>query len=152
MPRLRRRRALAYGSWPQPPAGAPPVAVTDASLALSRLIYAEPGVPPVRADREHTLALPDGRRLGAAEFGPQERVPIVYLHGFLGSRLEPGVAGPPTVNTIGFDRPGYGRSDLQPEPSLAAFGRDGRGGVDGVRLQRLGLGGPSERAPYALAA
>src|SRR3954454_19909125 len=98
MPRLRRRRALPYGSCPQPPAGALPVAVTDASLALSRLIYAEPGVPPSRADREHTLALPAGRRLGGAELGPRERVPIVYLHGFLCSRLEPGVAGPLTVN------------------------------------------------------
>ena len=126
--------------------------MTDASLALSRLIYAEPGVPPVRADREHTLALPDGRRLGAAEFGPRERVPIVYLHGFLGSRLEPSVGGPLTVNTIGVDRPGYGRSDLQPAPSLAAFGRDVRAGLDALGIERCVVVGASTGAPYALAA
>ena len=123
-----------------------------ASLALSRLIYAEPGVPPVRADREHTLVLPDGRRLGAAEFGPRARVPIVYLHGFLGSRLEPGIGKAIRVNTIGVDRPGYGRSDLQPQPSLAAFGRDVRAELDALGVERCVVVGASTGAPYALAA
>src|SRR5919202_762895 len=83
--------------------------------------------------------------------GARAPVPVVYLHGFLGSRLEPGVADGLTVNAIGLDRPGYGRSDLQPEPSLAAFGRDVRAGLDALGVERCVVVGASTGAPYALA-
>ena len=121
--------------------------------ALSRgLVFAERRIAPIRPDREHTVVLPDGRRLGAAEFGERAAVPIVYLHGFLGSRLEPGAAEGRSRNIIGLDRPAYGRSDPQPAPSLAAFGRDARDGLDRLGVGRCLVVGVSAGAPYALAA
>ncbi len=122
------------------------------AVALSRLIFAERRVTPIRADRERTLVLPDGRRLGVAEFGERAAVPIVYLHGFLGSRLEPAAADGRTSSIIAFDRPGYGRTDLQPAPSLAAFGRDIATGLDLLGIERCVLVGASAGAPYAVAA
>ncbi len=118
---------------------------------LSRLVFAERGVAPIHADREQTLILPDGRRLGVAEFGERAAVPIIYLHGFLGSRLEPGAADGRTASIVAFDRPGYGRSDLQTVPSLAAFGRDIAAGLDLLGIERCVLVGASAGAPYAIA-
>jgi pimeloyl-ACP methyl ester carboxylesterase len=122
------------------------------AATLSRLIFAERRVTPIRADRERTLVLPDGRKLGVAEFGERSAVPIVYLHGFLGSRLEPGAADGRTSGIVAFDRPGYGGSDLQPAPSLAAFGRDIAAGLDLLGIERCVLVGASAGAPYAVAA
>jgi pimeloyl-ACP methyl ester carboxylesterase len=117
-----------------------------------RLVFAERRVPPIRPDREHSVALPDGRRLGAAEFGRRSGVPIVYLHGLFGSRIEPGAIERRFVNIIGLDRPGYGGTDLQPRRSLAAFGRDVRAGLDALGIGRCVVVGASSGAPFAIAA
>jgi hypothetical protein len=42
-----------------------------------RLVFSQPKVAPIRPDREHEVTLPDGRRLGAAEFGPRAALPLV---------------------------------------------------------------------------
>ena len=117
-----------------------------------RLVFAERRVPPIRPDREHSVALPDGRRLGAAEFGRRSDVPIVYLHGLFGSRIEPGAIERRFVNIIGLDRPGYGGTDPQPRRSLAAFGRDVRDGLDALGVGRCVVVGASSGAPFAIAA
>lgn len=122
------------------------------AAAMRRLIFAERRIGSIRADREHTLALPDGRKLGAAEFGGRTPVPIVYIHGFMGSRLEPGIADGRTSSIVAFDRPGYGRSDPQATPSLAAFGRDVAAGLDQLGIEQCVLVGASAGAPYAVAA
>lgn len=119
---------------------------------LPRFVLQERRVAPIRPDREHAIPLPDGRRMGAAEFGRRSTVPIVYLHGLLGSRLEPGAIDHRFVNIIGLDRPGYGDSDLQPAPSLTAFGRDVRDALDTLGIGRCVLVGASCGAPYAVAA
>jgi pimeloyl-ACP methyl ester carboxylesterase len=124
-----------------------------AAGTLPHFVFSQPKVAPIRPDREHEVTLPDGRKLGAAEFGQRAALPLVYLHGFLGSRLEPGAIDRRYVNIIGLDRPGYGRSDPQRQgPSLAAFGRDVRDGLDRLGVGRCVLAGASAGAPYALAA
>lgn len=108
-------------------------------------------LPLIRPQLETTLRLHDGRRIGVAEFNTRATLPIIYCHGFLGSRLEPGTIERLEANTIAFDRPGYGRSDLQRLPSLRGWGAD-----VAEALVQLGVGecivvGVSTGAPYALA-
>ena len=108
-------------------------------------------VPRIRPETDLVLRLHDGRRLGVAEFGTRSKLPVLYFHGFIGSRLEPGAGNQHGTNLIAFDRPGYGRSDPQRLPSLHGWGAD-----IGEALVQLGVGeclvvGVSTGAPYALA-
>jgi pimeloyl-ACP methyl ester carboxylesterase len=65
--------------------------------------------------RQITIGLPDGRRLGAALFGPAG-MPWLFFHGLGGSRLSPGWMFPAAqlhqagVQLIALDRPGFGLS------------------------------------------
>jgi pimeloyl-ACP methyl ester carboxylesterase len=117
------------------------------------LLQPRPRQPPplIRPATDFAVRLRDGRRLGVAEFGSRSALPVVYCHGFLGSRLEPAAGDIDGINVIAFDRPGYGRSDLQRLPSLRGFGAD-----VAEALVQLGVGecivvGMSTGAPYALA-
>lgn len=105
----------------------------------------------IRPASDIVLRLHDGRRLGVAEFGRRAPLPVIYCHGFLSSRLEPGAADLGDINVLAFDRPGYGRSDPQRLPSLRGWAAD-----IGEALVQLGVGeclvaGVSTGAPYALA-
>jgi len=121
--------------------------------ALLALIEQGP-VAPAEAEAEvedRSLTLGDGRNVGAAVAGPASACPVVYLHGFLGSRRECFAAGPPPHRLIGIDRPGYGWSDAQTPPSLAGFGRDLAQALDRLGIDRLILIGVSGGAPFAIA-
>lgn len=100
---------------------------------------------------DRVLTLEDGRRLGVAEFGPRGRLPIIYCHGFLGSRLEPGAAGQQRSCIVSFDRPSYGHSSPQPHPSLAAWGHDAKAALDAMGIGACVVVGASAGAPYAMA-
>jgi pimeloyl-ACP methyl ester carboxylesterase len=107
-------------------------------------------VAQIRPTSDLVLRLRDGRRLGVAEFGSRSILPVVYCHGFLGSRFEPGAGGTYDTNILAFDRPGYGRTDPQRLPSLRGWGTD-----VGEALTQLGVAdcivvGVSTGAPYAL--
>ena len=97
------------------------------------------------------LRLQDGRRIGVAEFGARTPLPVIYLHGFIGSRLEPGAAEIGAINIISFDRPGYGRTDLQRLPSLRARGADVAESLVQLGVSQCIVVGVSTGAPYALA-
>ena len=97
------------------------------------------------------LRLHDGRRIGVAEFGTRSPLPVVYLHGFIGSRLEPGAARIDGTNIISIDRPGYGRTDLQRLPSLCAWGADVAEALVQLGVSECIVVGVSTGAPYALA-
>jgi pimeloyl-ACP methyl ester carboxylesterase len=75
-----------------------------------------------------TIQLRDGRRLGYAELGDPGGHPLLYLHGFLGSRVEGRVgdeaAKATGVRVIGLDRPGMGLSDFQPARSFLNWPED----------------------------
>ncbi|MDF1586695.1 alpha/beta fold hydrolase [Marinimicrococcus flavescens] len=101
---------------------------------------------------QHRVKLPDGRRVLVAEYGRRSAVPVVYLHGFLGSRLEPLAADGLDGNVIAVDRPGYGGSDAQPLLSLRAFGEDLAATLDALGVDRCALVGVSAGAPFAVAA
>ncbi len=60
------------------------------------------------------LVLPDGRELGYARYGAENGMPLLYLHGLPGSRLECLLIDTPAkqlgISVIAVDRPGYGAS------------------------------------------
>lgn len=101
---------------------------------------------------EHRIRLPDGRRLVCAEYGePSRSPPVLYLHGFLGSRLEPRVAGDQGLHLFAPDRPGYGASEPCPSPSLRGFADDMAALLDALGLDRVAVVGVSAGGPYAMA-
>jgi pimeloyl-ACP methyl ester carboxylesterase len=96
-----------------------------------------------------TCPLPGGRKLGFAEGGDPDGVPVFYFHGFPGSRLEATLLPVPGVRLIGVDRPGYGLSTPQPYRKLADWPKDIEVLADHLRLKRFGVVGVSGGAPYA---
>ncbi len=105
--------------------------------------------PPVQ---EHRIHLPDGRRLVCAEYGRAgATIPVLYLHGFVGSRLEPRIAGDQGLHLFAPDRPGYGASEPCPGLSLRRFATDMGVLLDALGLERVAVVGVSAGGPYAMA-
>ena len=101
------------------------------------------------------LILPGGRRLAYEAFGAPEGVPVVYFHGFPGSRLEAAFACPAAkalgARLIAADRPGIGMSDDCRGRTILSFADDVRALADHLGLGEFSVLGVSGGAPYALA-
>jgi len=101
------------------------------------------------------LTLPGGRKLGYAEYGDAGGWPLVYLHGFPGSRLAGGVldraARAAGVRMLAPERPGVGLSSPQPSRTLVDHAQDVRALVTAVGIERFAVLGESGGGPYALA-
>jgi pimeloyl-ACP methyl ester carboxylesterase len=108
-----------------------------------------------RSIREGALRLTDGRSLAWIEYGDPNGHPVVYCHGFPGSRFEAAIAhrAAQRVNAriLSFDRPGYGRSDHQPGRTILDWPRDIESAADQLGLARFAVLGVSGGGPYALA-
>jgi pimeloyl-ACP methyl ester carboxylesterase len=105
---------------------------------------------------EGRIVLPDGRRLGFAEFGAPTGKPVFWFHGTPGARRQI----PPSarvaaqhlrVRIIGLDRPGVGESTPHLYPSFASWAHDIAVAADHLGIGRFGLIGYSGGGPYALA-
>src|SRR5687768_16128539 len=96
------------------------------------------------ADR--TIALRDGRSLACAEWGDPSGAPVVLLHGSPSSRLfrpDEGATASAAVHLITVDRPGYGRSDVDPDRTILGWVDDLTQLVDALELARFALVGHS---------
>lgn len=75
-----------------------------------------------------TLTLPDGRKLGYAQYGALTGRPIFYLHGLPGSRMEAAMfddtASEVGARIIAVERPGHGLSSPQPGRTLLDHPKD----------------------------
>ena len=102
-----------------------------------------------------TISLPDGRKLGYAEYGTPTGVPIVYMPGFPSSRIEGAILDPEAskvgARIISIDRPGYGLSSPQKERTVLSHAQDVEALTNHLGLQRYGVLGISGGGPYALA-
>ncbi len=102
-----------------------------------------------------TLRLRDGRKLGFAEYGLPQGVPIIYFHGWPSSRLEPyavqHVCVDLGVRMIAPDRPGFGLSDFQPRRTIPDFTNEVCQLADHLGIQRFAVLGVSGGGPYAAA-
>src|SRR4051794_20980312 len=104
---------------------------------------------------EGRLRLASGGRLAFRCYGPADGRPILYLHGFASSRLEPAMAAELLprfgARIVAFDRPGYGGSDPLPGGDVRAVAALLLEGMTRIGLDRTALCGVSAGAPYALA-
>ena len=104
---------------------------------------------------DNVFQLPDGRRLGYAEYGDPSGDPIFLLHGNPGSRLFwglfPGSPFRSNVRIIAPDRPGYGLTDFRPNRTVADWPEDVAALADALGIDRFAMFGPSGGGPYALA-
>ncbi|SNB64533.1 Pimeloyl-ACP methyl ester carboxylesterase [Arboricoccus pini] len=102
---------------------------------------------------QHQIDLGPKGQLLAAEYGTREQLPTVYLHGFMGSRLEPRAAMRPLGNIVAFDRIGYGGSTAAADPlSLTDFGERIALALDRLGITACRLVGVSAGGPFAAAA
>jgi pimeloyl-ACP methyl ester carboxylesterase len=103
------------------------------------------------------IKLLDGRRLGYAEYGPAEGIPIFYFHGFPSSRLDWALIHDNKLLTslnarvIAPDRPGYGLSDHKPGRIMVDWPADVVSLADNLDIERFSVLGISGGGPYAAA-
>jgi pimeloyl-ACP methyl ester carboxylesterase len=103
------------------------------------------------------VRLEGGRQLTYAEYGDPKGRPVLYCHGFPGSRLDwqlvdpGGQAAQESVRIIAPDRPGMGGSGLQPGRRLLDWPKDVAALMDSLGIGRFGVLGYSGGAPYAAA-
>ncbi|MFW6153566.1 MAG: alpha/beta fold hydrolase, partial [Halobacteriota archaeon] len=107
------------------------------------------------AETTETIDLKDGRTLAYCEFGDQNGDPVFVFHGGVGSRgfglLFDDAAIERGVRIVSPDRPGYGRSDPQPNRRLLDWLADVAALADDLGLDRFAVLGVSGGGPYAAA-
>ncbi len=106
--------------------------------------------------RDDSISLPDGRRLAYACWGAPEGTPLLWMHGWPGSRLEGQALARDARDTdwqvVVPDRPGIGGSDARPHRTLLDWADDLGRLADALDLPRFALVGYSGGGPFALAA
>ncbi len=102
---------------------------------------------------DNVVRLDDGRLLGYAEFGDPRGKPVMFFHGFPGSRLEGALghegAERAGVRLICIDRPGMGLSTFQPRRRMIDWPADVAALADALAIGRFAVGGVSGGGPYA---
>jgi pimeloyl-ACP methyl ester carboxylesterase len=99
-----------------------------------------------------TTRLPDGRRLGWAQWGPRDGVPVLFFSGAaMGRSLSFGADALARlrVRLISVDRPGLGASDPAPGRTLDDWVTDVRHLVSALELPEFKLVGFSQGAVFA---
>jgi pimeloyl-ACP methyl ester carboxylesterase len=106
-------------------------------------------------ENANLITLPDGRRLGFAQFGEAGGRPVFFMHGFPSTGLEAALlenaARSRGASIIAPDRPGFGHSDFQPGRQILDWPADVAALADALGIDRFRLIGGSAGCPYALA-
>lgn len=114
---------------------------------------AEAHVHASSADRLHKL--PDGRRLGYRQYGLENGLAVIALHGTPGSRMKFAIAHEAAcalgLRMICPDRWGYGLTHAPADPALAAYGNDIVDLTSALGISRFGIVGVSGGGPFAAA-
>ena len=102
-----------------------------------------------------THKLADGRLIAYSMIGDPAGHPVLYCHGFYGSRLEALLAEDAAKShqfcILAINRPGIGDSDDMPGRTLPDWPDDVSSLLDYLHIDRLPVLGVSGGAPYALA-
>lgn len=164
-------------SWHRlPPFYRTPVILTSCAALLitpyawKKFTYTPELLPPTPKDYQYrlhhvaeegsaTLTLPDGRKIGYAQYGNPSGKPIISLHGILGSRLENALfdadAKELGARIIAIERPGIGLSSPDPRPlkerKVLDHAKDVEALADHLQLEEYAVLGTSGGGPYALA-
>ncbi|MEB4616500.1 alpha/beta fold hydrolase [Leucobacter sp. M11] len=105
-------------------------------------------------DRERRLALPDGRVLASAEFGPADGRPVLFVPGAASGRLMsfgPELLADAGVRLVSVDRPGLGASSPHPGHSLGSVADDLAALARELSDEPIPVVANSQGAPFALA-
>ena len=117
------------------------------------IISAETGFP--SGPTTQTITLPDGRLLAFAEYGDLAGSPLFFFHGGNDSRLEAAIlhetAQQMGMRVIAPDRPGYGRSDFQPDRTFLNWPDDVAQLADALSITQFAVAGHSGGGPHAAA-
>jgi len=102
------------------------------------------------------ITLRDGRKLGFAEYGSPEGIPLMLFHGTPGSRQLSFLDKAEWVQRLDLrvltpERPGLGLSDPAPRYSIGDWADDVAQLADQLGLDRFHVAGGSGGGPYALA-
>lgn len=104
---------------------------------------------------EGTITLEDGRRVGYADYGPDDGIAVLWCHGGPGSRLEPRAiaddATAASLRMVGVDRPGYGLSTPHPGRTIGGWVSEALAVLDHLNIDRAITIGVSTGGGYALA-
>jgi pimeloyl-ACP methyl ester carboxylesterase len=104
--------------------------------------------------KEAVVVLSDGRRVGYAEYGAPDGIPLLEFHGFPGSRhyhLDEQALEAAGVRLLSVERPGVGLSDRLPDRRLLDWPPLVEAFADELRLGRFGVFGVSAGGPSAMA-
>jgi pimeloyl-ACP methyl ester carboxylesterase len=101
------------------------------------------------------MRLADGRRIGYAEYGDEQGLAVLAIHGTPGSRLmfalTDKAARARRLRIVAPERPGYGLSDFRRMDTLGSAAEDVRAFADALGLDRFAVIGVSGGAPFAIA-
>ncbi|MBA2653149.1 MAG: alpha/beta hydrolase [Tatlockia sp.] len=101
------------------------------------------------------INLANGSALGYAEYGSNLGFPVLFFHGFPGSRLEAEklhqAALKMKVRLIGLDRPGMGLSTPKKNRTLLSWAEDIAQFAEALNLKTFSIVGHSGGAPYVAA-
>lgn len=104
---------------------------------------------------DESIRLPDGRKIGFAEYGDLDGRPLIFFHGWPScryqARLLHDAAKNRGVRVVAPDRPGVGLSDPLPGRGFSTISGDIAGLTDLLGFERFDLLGVSGGGPYALA-
>ena len=102
-----------------------------------------------------TLELKDGRKLGFAEYGDLNGIPVFHFNGSGGSRLERpanlNILTDLSIRYIATDRPGHGNSTPKPDRELLDWPEDVTAIADHLAIDKFHVLGWSAGGPHALA-
>lgn len=97
----------------------------------------------LRDDCSAAIALPDGRKLGYAEYGCKEGPAIICLHGLPGSRIDfarsDAAAKEVRARIIAVDRPGIGLSSSHEKATLLSHAEDIEYLTDALKLESYAI-------------
>jgi len=94
--------------------------------------------------------------VGISEYGDPDGIPVLYFHGFPGSRLDGNLfdfdktGKECNTRIIGIDRPGIGISDFQPDRTLLDWPEVVLSLADNLGIEKFSILGVSGGGPYAL--
>ncbi|RYO70562.1 hypothetical protein AA0113_g2941 [Alternaria arborescens] len=110
---------------------------------------------PLGDDSSDICTLPDGRKLGYAQYGSPTGHPILYHHGLPGSRIEAAfyhdLGLELGLRIISVDRPGIGWSTPHPQRTLLDCPKDLESLIEHLQLESYSVLGASGGGPYVLA-
>lgn len=114
-----------------------------------------PDTSPIPQGNDFQITLHDGRHLACALYGDPMGRPLYFFHGFPGSRVQAAFlhekALAASVCLVAMDRPGFGRSTLEPERTLLSWADDVAQLADQLGHTRFDVIGVSCGGAYALA-